>query len=126
MTASTTFGGNNTLFEVDLATGNRTAVSSASVGSGPVHASAEQMRLNSAKTHAYVLDSDLNALILIRLTDGARTIAFDFSNRDQFFDPSLRSFVITSDESKAYIIDGSWKGIYEVDLVGDTIQPISR
>ena len=108
------------LFSIDLSTGDRTIVSSSTVGTGPDFESPWGIVLDSAGTTAYVMDASVDALFSIDLSTGDRTIvssgdtspavgtgpAFEFP----------RGIAINSAGTMAYVTSYSLGALISVDL----------
>jgi len=67
------------LLSVDIATGDRSWISSNSIGSGPILQGPERMVLDKAGNRVFVTDIALDSVFAIELGDGSRSIVFDDS-----------------------------------------------
>jgi hypothetical protein len=67
----------NRLVSIDMTTGTATMISDESTGSGPAFSNLFGLAVNAARTVAWTVDSDLEALFRVDLATGARTIVAD-------------------------------------------------
>lgn len=67
----------NRLVSIDMTTGTATIISDGSTGSGPAFSNLFGLAVNAARTVAWTVDSDLEALFRVDLATGARTIVAD-------------------------------------------------
>ena len=105
------------IFEVDLATGDRTIISDAMTGTGPNIFSPRSISLNALENKAYVVDSWSNdALFEVDLITGDRTIISNTmtGTGPNFMSPMMAS--LNSAEDKVYVIDRDAQALFEVDL----------
>lgn len=104
------------LYEIDVSTGKRTVLSSASVGTGPSLAEPIGLSLNNDETKAFVLDDDASALYEIDLATGNRRVVSDDSTGTGSGFSSPKAVRLNSSETKAYVIDSFANALIEVDL----------
>ena len=104
---------------VDLTTGARTVLSDDTTpdSNNTFSSSIERITLDSANNRALVTDSDLDAVIAVDLTTGARTILSDNSTPNNTRPLSRpRSILLDSANSRALVADSSVDQIIAVDL----------
>ena len=103
------------IVQVDLATGNRTVVSSNSVGTGSTISSPNHFTLNPAETTAYITGL-FGAVYAIDLATGNRSVVSDGSTGTgaSFAFPS--HIGVNSANTKLYVANGSPVSIIEVDI----------
>lgn len=104
------------LYEIDISTGKRTVLSSASVGTGPSLEEPTGLTLNNDETKAYVLDDDASALYEIDLATGNRRVVSDDSTGTGSGFSGPKAVRLNSSETKAFVIDSSANSLIEVDL----------
>ena len=110
----------DTVFSIDLATGDRTVLSgfasSGLVGTGPSFMFPATLALDSTNNRLLVLDegSQVLALISINIATGNRTVIANASTGSGVDFDSPTSFVLDSDNNRALVIDGST--LLSVDL----------
>lgn len=104
---------------VDLATGERTIVSSDSRGSGPLFESDTQIQVDPARNRVLVVDNESDSLLAVDLVDGDRTLVSGpgAGSGPLWSDP--RAFGIALDGGSALVVDFVSAGhdLYVVDLV---------
>ena len=93
------------LFRIDIGTGDRTVLSSATVGSGTNFAIGYGVAVNSAETVAYVCDISLDAVLAVDLATGNRTILSDASNGTGTSFAAPYDVTINSLGTKLYVAD---------------------
>jgi hypothetical protein len=106
------------LLAVDLADGDRLIVSDENRGSGPTFAFDTQIRIDSSRNRALVVDNDSESLFAVNLVSGDRTVisGAGVGSGPPFQAP--RAFAIASDGRHAIVVDFVTGGhdLFEVDL----------
>ena len=114
--------GLDALVSVRLSDGNRTIVSQAGGsgrGTGPAFDSPQGIALNTAGTIAYVIDSGLDALVSVQLSDGNRTIVSQAGGSGRGTGPAFdspRGIVLNPAGTIAYVIDSVLEALVSVQL----------
>ena len=107
----------STLLRVDLATGDRTIVSSDSRGTGTGIALANPNGIAlDPSGKAYLLDLDLRALVGVDLATGNRTVASSGSRGTGTGFLAPRGVALNSDGDTAYLADFALDALFRVDL----------
>jgi DNA-binding beta-propeller fold protein YncE len=105
-------------FEVDLATGDRTEISGASVGSGPALQVATGIALDLVNGRAFLADSSADAVIAVDLATGDRTV---FAEGLSGSTNGLTSLVLDAAGNRLLVTDMATDSIHAIDLLtGDT------
>lgn len=100
------------LIEVDLLTGNKTTLSSSTVGTGTNFQSPLKVVLNAAEDEAFIIDNGaIDSLVRVNLSTGNRTTVSNNSTGTgtNFNNPTR--LVLNSTEDKAYVIDRGTESI---------------
>ena len=111
---------NDALIALDLRTGDRTVVSDATTGTGTAFASPQGLALRPASGldpgHALVVDQTLDALILVNLDSGDRTVV---SNASRGSGPafSVPKGLAVDPTGIAYVSDTGLRAVLRVDLL---------
>ncbi len=105
------------IVEIDLATGNRTVISSDTVGAGPEFEYITSFSLVQEKGKAYVTDSSLGAVLEMDLATGNRTIISSSKVGMGRRMSSLMSIRLNGSEDKAYVLNMSYSTLFEIDLL---------
>jgi hypothetical protein len=107
----------DTLYEIDVQTGNRFIVSAPGSGGISFMTGASNIELDDANGLLYIFDSSLSAVVSIDLIDGSRAIVSDNSNNGPDFGASSD---IAFDDGRLFAVlfidSDSGYGIFEVNL----------
>ena len=115
------------LLKIDVTTGNRTIISSDTIGTGPTLSNSQDIVINSLGTIAFIADATLDAIFSVDLATGNRSILSD--NTPTGSGPSfnsLRSLEISSDDSTLFVMDYGADAVLSVDTSSGNRTIISR
>lgn len=104
----------NGLFKVDLETGDRTAISNSSIGTGPNFSGSIGLAVDSSEKYAYV--TKVGSILKVDLTNGNRTILSDNSNGSG---PNLAysyDVAINSNDTKLFVADSTMNAIFSISI----------
>lgn len=115
--------GTGTLFQWDLASATRIEISRRGLGAGPDIGSARAFSVNSTETSALILSG--TDLIRVQLATGDRQV---ISSSNLGEGPALKSpskVSIHTSSNRAYLLDPSSKGIFEVNVINGERRVVS-
>jgi sugar lactone lactonase YvrE len=91
------------LVSIDVTTGAVTVISDGSTGSGPTFSSPHGLSVNAARTVAWILDHNLDALFRVDLSTGAREIVADATIGTGESLEDFSKLVVDDSAGKAYL-----------------------
>ena len=109
-------GGLQSIVAIDLASGIRSIVSSATIGTGPAFSNPKGIELDLANNRALVVDDNLNALLAVDLSSGNRSVVSDNSTGTGPTFNTPGRLALDLPNNRAIIIDNWDTEIFIVDL----------
>jgi hypothetical protein len=121
----------NAIVSVDLATGDRTIVSSSSIGAGPRFGDLRDVALDAVRERLLALDAFPNRVMAVDLATGARTVlsgegagTANVGGGLRFASP--RALDVDATHEIAFVTDGLYDAVIAVDLLSGFRQAIAR
>lgn len=108
----------NALFKVNLQSGDRTIVSSASVGTGPniTINNSLTLAIDSTETFAYFSDSATDEIIQVNLSNGNRTVISSSVVGTGTAMSYVMDTMVSPDDSILYASDATLKVVFAIDI----------
>lgn len=104
------------VFSIDLATGNRTILSSDSVGAGPLLERPGNITLDLANDQSFITDTIANAVFSLDLTTGDRAIVSNATTGAGTPFSSPRGLVLDAANNRVLVTDSTLGEVLAVDL----------
>ena len=107
----------DSVYAIDLATGDRSGLSTSSTGDGPRSTYPEQITFTADEQKIYVADSVQDALFLVDIATGDRIRVSSASDGSGTNFSNPHGVAVTADGSTVYVLDHDADAIFSVDPV---------